>query len=183
MGRARDLAGAISGGPLLTSATLASFASGDPGQPKIIGQAAALINSYPPITISASNAYVIVRGLGYQELLLNGGADTNPPTTVGRRYTVETFTGAARFQITFSGQSRMALYKNNTLIQQWTNSTDVGFGATTATVDVSIQVGDVIEWRQANATTSHPWVNGGAQTAIVTGSNTYIVAELFKPVL
>jgi hypothetical protein len=169
------------------------FARGEPGQPRIVGQAVAEILSYPVISTTAGNEFTLGAGRGsIVEAVTTSTSNTdNPPTVVGFRITPKLFTGTARFSVAVQIISdtrpatlnyRLRLFKNNTEVANLDGSASFpNFAAPpvrSANADVSLAPDDVFEWR-------YSLISGGTGVALsapfITGTNGYIVAEIFKP--
>jgi hypothetical protein len=136
-----------------------AIAEGDDTAPRIAGEAAGRDSTtaarrLPVATVSAGD---VVSQQGQGEVI--GTLTTNSTTNVvGVTYTIRSYSGTLRFKVTQSTPegtgltSTLELYKNNSLVQTYTTQSSV-----VRTNDVSVVVGDVIEWRhriQSSSTTS-----------------------------
>lgn len=125
---------------------------GDATAPRIVGKASKRLQDYPVLTVSAANTYSILNGANPVSLLTS---TSSGPYVVAYRYTIALYTGSIRlkashtYAIDGSGATvlgGLALYKNNILVQAYTNNTDAFVQRTN---DVSCAPGDVFEWRIA----------------------------------
>jgi hypothetical protein len=124
-----------------------AIAEGDDTAPRITGDAAGRDSTtaarrLPVATVSAGD---VVSQQGQGEVI--GTLTTNSSTNVvGVTYTIRSYSGTLRFKTSQSATglavSTLEFYKNNSLIQTYTTQTSAN-----RVNDVSVAVGDVIEWR------------------------------------
>lgn len=123
---------------------------GESGAPKIWGNAAKRLNTFPVLTVSASNAYRAENGSAYVLISPTTTNSANPPTVVAFRYTIVLYTGSLRFVCfhrSTTNISYLSIYKNNVLVQAYS----AGTVDTQRINDVSVVPGDVIEWRHSQS--------------------------------
>lgn len=140
---------------------------GDASAPRIIGRAAKRFIDYPVLTVAASNAVNVELGSNFESLTLETTNTANPPTVVAYRYTISSYTGSIRFKASHRATdvgftARLSIYKNGSLIQAYTNQDNIFIQRTN---DVSVAVGDVIEWRHSCTAGNTSYVSGGSATA------------------
>ena len=156
-----------------------AITEGAVGAPRIIGRAAKRINDYAVLTVSASDAVRVELGSNLEILTLSTTSTANPPTVVAIRYTISTYTGSIRFKASHrtgnaSGfTSRLSIYKNGTLIQAYTTTSENGVSRTN---DVSIAPGDIIEWRHSSTNAS---IASIVSNPTATASDGYIERPLY----
>lgn len=126
-----------------------AIAEGSTGATRIYGGALAVPDDgLDVLTITAADTYsrLAPLGSGYVagSLTTNSGSEV-----VGATYTIVSYTGSMRFtcvhENTGSTLSTLAIYKNGTLVQSWSQSG----GTVTRTADVTIVPTDVVEWRHS----------------------------------
>lgn len=146
------------------------------GAPRLLGQAVARAgNGLPALAVSASDAVAVTRGL----LSVSGTLSTTSSTDiVAHTYTMHGYSGTVRCRASHwcgSGFSHvLSLYKNNVLVQAFTSSANQVTEA--RVVDVSIAVGDVLQWRHRTAG------NTSTVSAVsMTASDTYVAQEILIP--
>jgi hypothetical protein len=169
--------------PVDVEGEIADFAAGEPGQPRLVGNAVSLFpGTYPVITgVTASNAFSVENGLTVSQ---SSSGFTNSTTFIDAvRIIVTKYSGTIRFRTTvsnelFTGDAdyQAEVRKNDTLVQTFTGTL---FSNSSAglTADISIAPDDEILWRIRRTS--------GARVELVIGSNTasngYITAGLFRP--
>jgi hypothetical protein len=157
-----------------------AITEGAAGAPRIIGRAAKRINDYAVLTVSASDAERVELGSNLEILTLFTTSTANPPTVVAIRYTISTYTGSIRFKAShrinsdLGWTSRLSIFKNGTLIQAYTTTSD---SLVVRTNDVSIAPGDIIEWRHSSNNAGINSIVSGNPTA--TASDGYIERPLY----
>lgn len=155
-----------------------AITEGETGAPRIVGRAAKRWADYPVLTVTAADTATADIGSNFESLTTVTSSTSNPPTVVAARYTISKYTGAIRFKashFTADGffQSRLSIFKNNTLIQAYTtNSTAL----VARTNDVSVAPNDVIEWRHG---TSVSGPSSNVQNFSATASDSYIQRLLY----
>lgn len=127
-----------------------AIGEGDPTSPGINGLA--LQNDYNinlPVATVAAGDVTSAQGEG---LVIGTLQTTSTSDVVGARYTIKSYTGTLRFKcshrIIGSGTSTLSLYKNNVLVQSYTNGTTSNVSRSN---DVSIVPDDVLEWRHKSS--------------------------------
>jgi len=142
-----------------------AIAEGAAGAARIIGSAVARIgNGLPSMTVSASDAVGLGYGPGFEVLHLVAGTTD----LVGLRYTFSLYSGVVRMKVTSTrtgGASSLtlSLYKNGVFVTSFG-----GGGAavpTERTVDLTIAVNDVVEWRHIASAASGSTISGYTVTA------------------
>lgn len=122
-----------------------AIAEGDANSPGIYG--GALQNDYNinlPVTTVAAGDVISAQGEGRVLGTLSTSSTTD---VVGARYTIKSYTGTLRFKCSHratNGTSTLSLYKNNVLVQSYTNGTSSSVARSN---DVAIVPTDVLEWR------------------------------------
>lgn len=136
-----------------------ALAEGASGAPRINGSAIARdygSPNLPVVTVSAGDN-ISQQGEGFV-----AGITLTQSTTevVGLQYTIKSYSGTLRFNCTHSSSnstSTLSIYKNDVLIQSYTtNITPVA-----RSNDVSVSVGDVVEWRHKISNAAHTSVISG----------------------
>lgn len=122
-----------------------AIANGDSGAPRIFGQALAREgNGLTVLTVTAADTTTLTVGIGSVS-----GTTTNSTATevVASTYTISLYAGTLRFHASHgssSGTATLLLYKNGTLVSSFSTTSA---GPVARTVDMSVSVGDVVEWR------------------------------------
>lgn len=148
-----------------------AITEGAAGAPKIWGNAAKRLNTFPVLTVTASDLYSAQMGSGFVTLTTTTASNANPPTVVAFRYTIASYTGSLRFKcshVATVDSSRLSIFKNNVLVQAYVSGTT----SAQRTNDVSIVPGDVIEWRHSAVGFSGD--SSQAFNALVSASDSYI---------
>ena len=131
----------------LSATELADFAAGGAGQPRVYG----LAIDVSAVTVSAADTYTASEGLSP----VSGTLSNYPPSVAaGYTYTNGRFSGTMRFKcshrMSASGTATLWFYKNGSIAAgPWTNTTTTDVPRT---VDVSVAVNDVFEWRHSAVT-------------------------------
>jgi hypothetical protein len=98
-----------------------------------------------PVVTVAAGAVLSAQGQG---AVTGTTATTSSTNVVAYTFTIRSYSGSLRFSVSqqnagAGGTSIAEIYKNNVLVQAYTLTT----GTATRTNDVTVAVGDVIEWR------------------------------------
>ena len=126
-----------------------AIAEGDDPAPRILGEAAGRDSSVAarrlPVVTVAAGAVLSAQGQGRADGTTVTTSGTN---VVAYTFTIRSYSGSLRFSVTQSntgagGTAIAEIYKNNVLVQAYTLTP----GTATRTNDVTVAVGDVIEWR------------------------------------
>lgn len=149
-----------------------AIAEGDDTAPRILGEAAARDSSIAarrlPVVTVAAGSVVSSQGQGRVDGTTLTQSTTN---VVAYTFTIRSYSGGLRFSVTQTnagpgGTAIAEIYKNNVLVQAYTQTP----GTSVRTNDVTIAVGDVIEWRHR--------VTGAGESslssALVRADNPYI---------
>lgn len=153
-----------------------AITEGAAGAPRILGEAIARGYDLPPITVSAADTYLITEGANPES-----GTLTNQTATdvVAGRYTMQVISGVVRakashFVNNAAGTSTLSLYKNGVLVQAFTTQS---LSAVARSVDVSVAINDVLEWRHKINNTAYI---SNASSIAMYGSNAYIAQSAFR---
>jgi hypothetical protein len=161
---------------------IADFASGAPGQPRLVGNAVSVFpGTYPVLTVTASDAFSVANGLNIlrQSINMNNGNSNLD----GPELQVIKYTGTIRFRLNLTAINFLAktysisVFKNNVLVQNFSGSYTSPTGLT---IDISVVPNDVILWRLisfSGGETGFQGMSMGNNTA----SNGYLLRELFAP--
>jgi hypothetical protein len=157
-----------------------AIAQGAAGAPRIVGLAAKRLADYPVLTVSAANTFSALTGI---TVVTGTTSTTSTSNVVAFTETINLYTGSLRFGFTQQGGSNFnqiqiisEVYKNNILVQSFSNSVGVGDTANVVrSVDISIVPNDVIEIRHRQS------LNGTSIISAVTvnGSNGYTTRPLY----
>lgn len=147
-----------------------AMAEGDDPAPRILGEAAGrdssvLARRLPVATVTAGD---VTSDQGQGQVTGTTGT-TSATNVVAYTYTIRSYSGTLRFfavqSIVAGGTATAEIYKNNVLVQAYTISS----GSANRTNDVTVAVGDVIEWRHrvsagtsnlaASVRANNPYVN------------------------
>jgi hypothetical protein len=163
---------------LRTKEAIAPVVQGDDPAPRILGAAAGrdsatLARRLPVATVSAGDV-VSDQGQGAVLGTLQTASTSN---VVAATYTIRSYSGTLRFRASHVGSttrtSTLELYKNNSLVQAYTATVSVA----ARTNDVSVAVGDVIEWR-------HRISNSDTQSIVsalsVSADDPYVAQPLYR---
>jgi hypothetical protein len=120
---------------------LQAFANGDAGQPKILGEAFAVIATFPAVTVSASSTYTLVNGFG---ITLTSGSAQTQDSSFGlvNQFVINNFTGAIRVFSSLAGDFatvEFRILKNGTQVFITSTSTSLDVNA-----DINIVPTDII---------------------------------------
>lgn len=134
---------------------------GEIGAPRLYGKAVAndANGGLPVLSVNASDDYTVTQGGGYEELTT---ATSSTSDVVAARWTISALDGTGRFRAAQSAdlisgsESTLSLYKNGVLINSWSTSS-----VATRSEDLSITVGDVVEFRHRRS--------GGSGDVFVSG--------------
>lgn len=138
-----------------------------PDGPKISGLQLMTAVDYGPLQVVASDLY---QSTGHT--VTTSSPNTNSGTvTVAYEYTIDSISGSLRQKANqsfngsnYGGSYQLYLYKNDVLIQSWSLTASYPNSASALrTVDIPIEVGDVISWRHKN----------GYQASYYTSSTTF----------
>lgn len=171
--------------PVDVSGEIALFASGAPGQPRLVGNAVSEFpGTYPVLTVTASDAHSVNNGLG--TTVVDGPLNGTTTFVNGTSHTINKYTGSIRFRtitrITWQTGSpanfETRVLKNGVVLQNYTGTLQQA-GGTTHVIDISVVPGDVILWQTR-------WTGGAAESFYTqngnnTASNGYLVRNLFAP--
>jgi len=172
--------------PVDVSGEIALFAAGEPGQPRLVGNAVSEFpGTYPVLTVTASAAVNVANGLN---TVFNDGNATTTSFVKGVEHIVVKYTGTIRFQVTArwagGGSGSVSweaqVLKNGVLVNTYTGTAPEVLPSSNPlpTVDISIVPDDVITWN-IRKTSGNPGVT--LSNLLNTASNGYIVASLFRP--
>jgi hypothetical protein len=164
---------------------IADFAAGEPGQPRLVGNAVSVFpGTYPVLTVTASDAQSVNNGLG--TTVANGHNVSGYNFVNSTSHTINKYTGAIRFRV------------SSTLVDGWTgipigyelrvlkngvqaaifSGTITATSSPTNTADISVVPGDIILWQlRRTSTDSIIRTDNGNNTA----SNGYVIAVLYAP--
>lgn len=165
---------------------IADFAAGEPGQPRLVGNAVSVFpNGYPILTVTSTPTYTLTNGRTIETLTTSTTNTNNPPTVAAARITVSQYTGSMRFTIAVQGGCinnasmtyRVALFKNNVLVQQ-VDTTGVDCDTFYISVNSTCTPSDIMEWRMS---TSRSDRSINLFETFVAASNIYTPATLFRP--
>ena len=153
-----------------------AIAEGDDPAPRILGEAAGRDSSVAarrlPVVTVAAGAVLSFQGQGRVDGTTSTTSTTN---VVAYTFTIRSYSGSLRFsvvqQFIAGGTVTAEIYKNNVLVQAYTISN----GSATRTNDVTVAVGDIIEWRhRASAGTSQ------LNSAFVSADDPYVTQDFYR---
>jgi hypothetical protein len=169
--------------PVDVSGEIALFASGAPGQPRLVGNAVSPFpGTYPVLTVTASDDTSVENGIVTSPA---SSAFTSSSSFIdGTKHTILKYTGSIRFSVFVDtdgfgdGTSwQLRVLKNGTEVTSFTGSQS--FSQTTGpfTADISIVPDDVILWqiRKTGGSTTNVRVRNRSNTA----TNGYLLRPLF----
>jgi hypothetical protein len=161
---------------------IADFAAGEPGQPRLVGNAVSIFpGTYPVLTVTASNDFSVNTGLG---TTVADGSTTGSTFVNGTSHTINKYTGSINFRAVFSTPGVSAdtvegrVLKNGTVVQTISGTFDT-FGASVGPVNISVVPGDIILWQIRCVSAGAARVANGSNTA----SNGYLLRELYAPAI
>jgi hypothetical protein len=153
-----------------------AIGEGDPTSPGINGLA--LQNDYNinlPVATVAAGDVTSAQGEG---LAIGITGTFSTTDVVGARYTIKSYTGTLRFKCshraTGGATSTLSLYKNNVLVQSYTNGT-TSFVARSN--DVSIVPNDVLEWRHK---TSNALIESVISSIVASADDPYVEQTAYR---
>jgi hypothetical protein len=166
--------------PVDVSGEIALFAAGEPGQPRLVGNAVSVFpGTYPVLTVTASDAHSVNNGLGTTVV---SNSTTSTSFQDATRHVILKYTGSINFRVILSrpgqgsGTAECRVLKNGVVVQTFSASVDT-FGTVQGPVNISVIPTDVILWQVRAVTAGTALVNNGSNTA----SNGYLLRELFAP--
>jgi hypothetical protein len=159
-----------------------AIAEGDDNAPRITGDAAGrdsttAARNLPVATVSAGDVFSS-QGQG---LVLGTTSTSSTSNVVLATFTIRSYSGTLRFTASHSVSdatrtSTLEIYKNNTLVQAYTTSS---IFAQSRVNDVSIAVGDVIEWRH-RISNSDSTSNAGLTSSGVSADDPWVTQAFFR---
>jgi hypothetical protein len=167
--------------PVDVEGEIADFAAGEPGQPRLVGNAVSIFpGTYPVLTVTASDASSIANGIDVLRGTINFNTFAGPPKD-GAELRIVKYTGSVRVRAVFrtfasGGTYNASVLKNGVEVQTFT-----GTGPNTLSADISVVPNDVILWKVNSFSTGDPadfnFFDMGSNTA----SNGYVARLLFAP--
>jgi hypothetical protein len=162
---------------------IADFAAGEPGQPRLVGNAVSLFpGTYPVLTVTASDAVSVNNGLG--TTVANGPNVSSSTFTNSTSHTIDKYTGTIRFRVTVpwvgpnsTANFELRALKNGTQVAIFTSSVGVLGVAGPFTAEISVVPTDIILWQIRSTNGEGVRTVNGSNTA----SNGYVLAELYRP--
>jgi hypothetical protein len=160
---------------------IADFAAGEPGQPRLVGNAVDNFVNYPVLTIAAA-ATVSIGDIGYTVTQTTGGWTDSATFVEFVRRVINKYTGSVRFTYTANeafegGCSFEVRILKNSVVAQTSSGTLTNGQSLSFTIDINVIPTDIItvEARKTGG--------GGRVRGLLSGtaSNTYVLKELFGP--
>jgi hypothetical protein len=163
---------------------IADFAAGEPGQPRLVGQAVSVFpGTYPVLTVTASDAQSVNNGLG--TTVANGPATSSTSFVDSTSHTILKYTGTIRFRVIVDwvggnndvGFELRAL-KNGVQASIFTGTAPVLGAAGPYTAEISVVPTDIVLWQLRRTSGDGPIATENANN---TASNGYATAILYAP--
>ena len=163
---------------------IADFAAGEPGQPRLVGQAVSSFpGTYPVLTVTASDAQSVNNGLG--TTVANGPATSSTSFVNSTSHTILKYTGTIRFRVIVDwvgGNNdvgfELRVLKNGTQASIFTGTVGVLGQAGPYTAEISVVPTDIVLWQLRRTSGDGPIATENANN---TASNGYVTALLYAP--
>ena len=160
---------------------IADFAAGEPGQPRLVGNAVDNFVNYPVLTITAADT-VSIGNIGYTVTQTTGGWTDSATFVEFARRVIDKYTGSVRFEYTANeayegGCSFEVRILKNSVVAQTSSGTLTNGQSLSFSIDINVIPTDIItvEARKTGGGGRVRGLLGG------TASNTYVLKELFGP--
>jgi hypothetical protein len=163
---------------------IADFAAGEPGQPRLVGQAvSAFPGTYPVLTVTASDAQSVNNGLG--TTVANGPSTSSASFVDSTSHTILKYTGTIRFRVIVDwvgGNNdvgfELRVLKNGVQAAIFTGTAPVLGAAGPYSSEISVVPTDIVLWQLRKTSGDGPIrTENGNNTA----SNGYATAILYAP--
>jgi hypothetical protein len=163
---------------------IADFAAGEPGQPRLVGNAVSIFpGTYPVLTVTASDAHSVNNGLG--TTVANGPSVSGSTFVDSTSHTILKYTGTIRFRVNVLWASggevgfQTRVLKNGAEVAIFSGTAPVLGSGGTFTSEISVVPTDIILWqvRRSGGDAGSIRTENGNNTA----SNGYATAILYAP--
>jgi hypothetical protein len=162
---------------------IADFAAGEPGQPRLVGNAVSVFpGTYPVLTVTASDAVSVANGL---TTIRSSGSVSGSTFVDGIEHVTTLYAGVIRFRgsterVIGTGDSNyeIQVLKNGVLATTFTGIVTQATGGQSHTAEITVAANDTILWQIRRT-------SGGFTIALNNGTNTasngYVSRGLFAP--
>jgi hypothetical protein len=165
---------------------IADFAAGEPGQPRLVGNAVSVFpGTYPVLTVTASDAHSVANGLG--TVVANSGISGSASFVNGTQHIINKYTGSINFRVSImqmsgsgSGSYEVRVLKNGVQAQIFSGTLGDFASAGIGPANISVVPTDDILW-QFRATGGASPLTFQISNSSNTASNGYASRLLFAP--
>jgi hypothetical protein len=163
---------------------IADFAAGEPGQPRLVGNAVSVFpGTYPVLTVTASDAQSVNNGLG--TTVADGPSTSSASFVDSTSHTILKYTGVIRFRVIVDwvgGNNNVGfelrVLKNGVQASIFTGTAPVLGADGPFTAEISVVPTDIVLWQLRKTSGDGPIrTENGNNTA----SNGYATAILYAP--